>query len=58
MKALSLRISVNCEPTGGKLALGLTTLAAMAGIGYGFWCLLGALQNWAAATPWTAQIIQ
>ena len=53
-----MRISPGGGPVGRQLALVLATLAAMAGLGYAFCCLLYAVQSWAASTTWAAQIIQ
>jgi hypothetical protein len=58
MKTIAMRISPGCGPVGRKLALVLAALAAMAGLGYAFWCLLYVVQSWAASTTWAAQIIQ
>jgi hypothetical protein len=55
---MAMRISPGCGPASRKLALALTTLAAMAGLGYAFWCLLYVVQSWAASTTWAAQVIQ
>ncbi len=58
MKTISMRITIGREPVGQKLVLVLATFAAMAGIGYAFWCLLNVLQSWAASSALAAQIIQ
>jgi hypothetical protein len=58
MRTISIVISGGGEPQGRKMALVLATVALIAGIGYVFWRLLDVVQNWAAATPWAAQIIQ
>jgi hypothetical protein len=58
MKAISMQVSIGCQPSGRNLVLGLATLAVMTGLGYAFWCLALAVQCWAASSPWAAQIIQ
>ena len=43
---------------GPRLALTLTAIAVMAGLGYAFWCLVLAVQGWVASSTWASQIIQ
>jgi len=58
MKAISMQVSTGCQPSEPKLVLVLATLTVMAGLGYAFWCLVFAVQCWAASGPWAVQIIQ
>ncbi len=43
----SVWITTTSETRSEKLAMGLIVLSAAIGIGYGLWCLLDLVQNWA-----------